>query len=83
MFELECGDGPWRRVERRTTDGQVLDYVEVGACATCGSGVDRAFPLEYQLSDGTLLCLPCSQGRTVPAPASLPSVAAKTSSRGG
>jgi|GEM_PF-3968075 len=82
MFQVESLSGPWRRVERRATNGQVLDYVVVGACTHCGRGVDRDFPLEYQLIDGTLLCLACAQASTAPAPTSLTPSATRTGTKG-
>lgn len=53
-------DFPWRRVVRRTPDGRVLDWVEVGQCAACGRGVDREFPAEYRDVAGTILCSECA-----------------------
>ena len=50
----------WRRVVRHAPDGRVLDWVEVGQCATCGRGVDREFPSEYREVAGSLLCRECS-----------------------
>src|SRR5687768_12488291 len=53
--------GPqWRRVVRRTPDGRVLDWVEVGQCAACGRGVDRDFPCEYREVGSMLLCHACA-----------------------
>src|SRR3712207_1747739 len=50
----------WHRIERRGSRGQLLDFVEVGACAVCGRGVDRACPNEYQIIAGRLHCRPCA-----------------------
>ena len=50
----------WRRLVRRTDDGRALDWVEVGQCAACGQGVDRAFPCEYRVLAGTVLCTECA-----------------------
>ncbi len=49
----------WKRIERRDQHGKVQDWVEVAACKRCGKGVDRAFPVEYRLADGQILCRDC------------------------
>jgi hypothetical protein len=51
---------PWRRIERRDDHGAVTDWVEVGQCARCGRGVDRAFPVEYRAIGDTVVCRSCS-----------------------
>lgn len=53
---------PWRRVERRSPEGRVVDYVEVGAGGLCGRGVDRAFPAEYREVEGEVRCAECTGG---------------------
>ena len=58
----------WHRIERRDARGAVLDWVEVGQCARCGRGVDRAFPPEYREVGGALYCRACVP-RLVAAPA--------------
>jgi hypothetical protein len=63
--ERQTVSGPWHRIERRSNDGCVLDYVEVGACAGCGRGVDRDVPAEYREDGGALLCAACAGGGDV------------------
>ncbi len=58
MFDREPSS-PWRRIERRSPTGGILDYVEVGACSDCGRGVDKETPTEYRLIGGELYCAPC------------------------
>ena len=53
--------GLWRRIERRSPSGRLLDYVEVGECSDCGRGVDKAHPVEYRLIGGELYCAPCAE----------------------
>ena len=60
MFEIETVS-PWRRIERRSPDGGIVDYVEVGACSQCGRGVDRDTPTEYRLIGVKLHCAPCAE----------------------
>jgi hypothetical protein len=49
----------WFRIERRDASGAVVDWVEVGRCATCGRGVDREFPREYRAAGGVITCRDC------------------------
>jgi hypothetical protein len=50
----------WHRIERRGSRGQILDFVEVGACTACGRGVDRSCPNEYRIIAGRLYCSACA-----------------------
>ena len=60
MIEVVARRGNWTRIERRDGSGRLLDFVEVGQCASCGRGVDRDFPVEYRERDGRLLCVGCA-----------------------
>ena len=60
MFKREVLS-PWRRIERRSPSGGILDYVEVGECSDCGRGVDKEHPAEYRLIGGELYCAPCAE----------------------
>ena len=62
MFEL--APFPWRRIERRRGPNPGADFVEVGECVRCRRGVDRAFPTEYRMRDGELLCADCAGRRS-------------------
>ena len=60
MIEVIARRGSWTRIERRDRNGRLLDFVEVGQCASCGRGVDRDFPVEYRERGGRLLCTGCA-----------------------
>jgi hypothetical protein len=63
-------DGKWRRIERRDDRGRVQDWVEVGECESCGRGVDRVFPSEYRLREGSIVCRECCSRLEIGAPGS-------------
>ena len=65
MREHHSVSGPWHPIERRGSDGRVLDYVEVGACARCGRGVDREVRAEYRTVGGELVCAGCAPRHAV------------------
>ncbi|MBI3973641.1 MAG: hypothetical protein HY332_20390 [Chloroflexi bacterium] len=50
----------WHRIEKRDEQGQVIEWCEVGPCASCGRGVDREFPVKYKVVADTLLCSDCA-----------------------
>ena len=66
MLEAIAQRGPWTRIERRDGRGRLLDFVEVGACAACGVGVDRECPVEYRESNGRVRCIVCAQPTQLP-----------------